>query len=191
VHTLFLHYLEVFRTAAYAVIFLGLVLEGELVLFTALVLAHQGYLRIGELIPVVIVGVLLGDYLWYRVGRYMGDTPSRFSHLAAKASKIFSRSITDNPLRVLLVSKFTYGLHRLTLVSVGIHKLPPKIFFRNDALAVCVWLAVVGSAAWAASASLSLFKHYLKYAEASIFAAVFIVYLLEWAVAKFLREKKE
>jgi membrane protein DedA with SNARE-associated domain len=187
--TLFLHYIELFRPAAYAAIFLGLILEGELVLFTALMLTHQGYLKIGELAPVILVGVFFGDYLWYRLGRYMADKPSRVSLLAAKASKVFGQSLTDNLLRILIVSKFTYGLHRPTLLSVGAHKVPSRVFFRADLIAAGFWLMAIGGAAWAASESLFLVKRYLKYTEIFVLAAVFLIYLTEWFVRRFAEKR--
>lgn len=189
--TLFLHYIEAFRPVAYVAVFFGLILEGELVLFTALLLAHQGYLRLWELIPVALAGVFLGDYLWYRLGAYMANTQNRVTLLADKINKVFGRSVASQPLRLLTISKFTYGLHRSTLVSIGMRKVSPKTFLRADVMAVCFWFAVVGGAAFIASASFSLIKHYLKYTEIFLLVVVVAWHLLERLVKKLIENRKK
>lgn len=174
--TLFLHYIEVSRLAAYMFIFVGLLLEGELILFIAVLLSRLGFLDAKVLILIALFGVMLGDYLWYRLGTILADKHNRVTVFARKAGRIFSNSITTHPFRILTISKFTYGLHRSTIVLFGINKVSQKTFVRADFVAAALWLMVVWIFAAVTSLSLSSAKHFLKYTEFFLFVAVIIWY---------------
>lgn len=174
--TIFLHYIQASRPTAYALIFASLLLEGEFVLFVAFLLVHQGFLDIKTLVPIALFGVMLGDYFWYSLGTILANKQNRITASAKKAGKIFINSITSHPLRTLTISKFTYGLHRSTLILFGMHRISQKTFMRADGVAATLWLIAVGVFAIATSSSLSLAKYYLKYTEIFLLVAVVVWY---------------
>lgn len=85
--TIFLHYLETWRILAYALIFLGMVLEGEIILFSAFFLVHQGSLDFFDVLAMAYIGIIVGDILWYRFGKFFLKT---FPYLEKYVSKLTS-----------------------------------------------------------------------------------------------------
>lgn len=63
-----LHYLTLWRPLGYLLTFLGLLFEGEAVIFTAAFLTHRGFFDGGDIFFVIIAGVITGDILWYLAG---------------------------------------------------------------------------------------------------------------------------
>ena len=185
----FLHYLETYRLLTYTVIFIALLFEGELVLFGAMFLAHQKFIDFGDLIWISLSSILIGDFLWYNIGIYVAGKQNRFTRLANKASQLIGKSLTTRPLRTLLIGKFTYGLHRPTLIAVGMNKFPLKKFLQADLLVAGLWFLIIGSVAFLASSSLLLARHYLKYAEFTLLIAVIGWFLVEQLTKKILKNK--
>ncbi|MCX6813087.1 MAG: hypothetical protein NTV77_01185 [Candidatus Azambacteria bacterium] len=55
------HYLAAHQMLSYAVIFFGMAIEGDILLFTAGFLTHQGYFDIGVVLLLVFLGAIIGD----------------------------------------------------------------------------------------------------------------------------------
>ena len=84
--TIFLHYLTSAQWLVYILVFIGMVLEGEAILFVAFYLASGRFLKLDILLLVVFTGVFLGDILWYKLGVYLEKIPFIQKH-APKITK--------------------------------------------------------------------------------------------------------
>ena len=130
---------------AYAILFGGMFLEGELFLFTAAVLAWQGYLQWWLIAVVTFFGVILGDVAWYWLGRKLEHVPIIGLMLKVKISS-YQEWLEENFFnrygRMAFYSKFLYYINRLTPLVAGWHKLEFKRFFKIHFLAGSLWVAV-------------------------------------------------
>src|SRR3982751_956888 len=63
---------ELLQNYGYAVLFVGTFLEGETILVIAGFLAQQGYLKLPLVILVASFGTLVGDQLFFYIGRLKG-----------------------------------------------------------------------------------------------------------------------
>lgn len=188
-HFLFLHYLAVWAPLGYFLIFIGLLLEGNFVLFTAAFLTHQKIFDFGDMLVIVISGALIGDILWYFLGwhffwsRNGGDF--FIVRWLEKLNKPFDGYLQFHPWRAFFVSKFVYGFHRSVLVRAGWLKIPFKDFLMADSIALVFWIIIVGGLGYGTGA-LSLFlKHYFKIAEfALLFGFVIFVLLAHFAAKR-------
>ena len=59
-------------------LFIGFFLPGDSLLFTAGLLASQGYLNIAALLLIVFVGAVLGDNVGYAFGKTVLSWPDQF-----------------------------------------------------------------------------------------------------------------
>lgn len=194
---LFIHYLTISKPLGYLLVFLGMTVEGDAVLFTAAFLTHQKIFDLGDMLLVVLSGTLIGDILWYYLGLKLNNS-LRFAFLRAwmdKISKPFDFQLHKRPFKTIFASKFLYGLHHAILMRTGNLKLPINKFLRIDAAAIVFWVMLVGSLGYVSSVSFSFFKHFLKFAEIML-AIGFLAFLLlihfirPWMIKNFADNSK-
>ncbi len=183
--SLLFSYLIWWRPIGYALISFGMMLEGDIVLFAGALLMHQGFFDVGDMVVVVLGGVLIGDVLWYYLGfRLIGRAPSFLVRWIERIAYPFDAHIRERPFRTIFISKFAYGMHHALLARAGMIRLPFRKFFRDDALASAVWILIIGGLGYASSASFFFLKHYLRFAEGVILVGILAVVLLEYGVAR-------
>lgn len=184
--SLLLFYLTGLGPLAYALVFVGIVLEGEATLFTSAFLAWQGILRPIPTAIAVLAGVVLGDLGWYWTGR-LCRLPGRASRLACRLSGPIDGQLGKRPSKAIFLSKFTYGLNHITLLRAGSRHLPLRVFLAGDLPAGLLWATAVGGLGYFSGASINLVKHYVKYAEVGLLIALAIFYLLLTLISRHLR----
>lgn len=171
----------------YAIVFLGMVLEGDLILFTAAFLANLGVFEPLPLLLTALSGAVIGDFLWYKLGAHLDRFPKRLVAFIERLAAPFDRSLVRRPLRTLFITKFAYGLHHFVLVRAGTINFPLKLFLKNDALAIFGWLLVIAGLGYFSSFSLGGVKEYLHFAEIGILIGVVVLLTAEEWLRKILR----
>ncbi len=164
-HSLLLHYLVIWRPLGYFLVFLGVIIEGDVVVFTGAFLADQGFFDVFDLFFVILGGVLLGDLWWYWLGTKLEKLPASIKRLVEKVAKPFDYHIMKRPFHTILLSKFIYGIHHAILMRTGALKLGLKRYIRIDFVSTLLWMAAIGGLGYFSSASFVLIKHYIRFAE--------------------------
>jgi membrane protein DedA with SNARE-associated domain len=185
-HSFFFAYLPHSPLIAYILIFLGMVVEGEVTLFTALYLAQIGYLSFEYVGPVLIGGIFVGDFLWYRLGIFLHKHP-RFARIRAfveRMTRLLDEQIVARPIHTLFVSKFTYGINRAAIVRAGALGIPLTTFLEADIMAVLAWLGVIGGIAYKLSLSLTHASRYIRYVEIGFIIGVLAFIIITHLVSK-------
>lgn len=179
-HSLFLFYLTIWRPLGYTLVSLGMIFEGDGMLFTSAFLTAEGFFDISDILIVIFISVLLGDSFWYWVGRKYATRFPRFVNVVNKFAKPFDRHLANNPMRTLLVTKFLYGVHHAVLIRAGMFKMDYKKFIKGDLIAVPIWIAVVGGLGFFSERTLLPARHYLKFAEISLLFGLIAFFVLEY-----------
>lgn len=173
---MFLHYLTEYQTLAYWVIFFGMMIEGDILLFTIGFLVHRGYFNIDIVLLTVLSGVIIGDNIWYGLGELMDGKDNFFTRFIKRVAEPFDDHLKKRTVRTIFISKFAYGLHRPTLLRAGMLKLPFKKFIEGDIIASIFWIFLVGGLGYLSSASFILMRHYLRYTELTLlFGLIFFI----------------
>src|SRR3989344_7819125 len=68
------HFIQDNSLITYAIIFLGMLVEGEGVILLSSFFAWRGLISWATLGAVVVAGTIIGDLLWYAAGQYLRDT---------------------------------------------------------------------------------------------------------------------
>jgi membrane protein DedA with SNARE-associated domain/rhodanese-related sulfurtransferase len=118
------------------------------VLLTAGVLAARGVVSIGWAIAAAAAGVVVGDLMWYALGRKGAGVINRVCRWSIepdtcvrRAQRLFGRY----GARALLFSKFIPGLSTATLPLAGAFGMHPRRFVTYDAIGSLLWtIAYVG-----------------------------------------------
>lgn len=171
----------------YAGIFTGMLFEGDLLLFGVTFLTLTGKLTWWVALPLSVVGALLGDLLWYRLGTLISPE-SRYGKTLRAITRIMDKRMQRQPRRMLFLSKITYGLHRPMQLRFGLERFGAKRFFLLDLPATAFWFVSICTLAVAARVTLLPVLHYLRMAEVLLLALVmFFVFLRSGIPAWFLQ----
>lgn len=184
---LFLDMLIWWPPLGYILIFLAMVFEGDIALFTAAFLTNLGLFDPGDALVTALLGVLIGDWLWYEAGKHIHRLPAFLATRVEKLAAPFDEKIKVRPFRILLLTKFAYGIHHLILLRSGASGLRLSRFFAADLPASLIWVAVVGSLGYFFGASLFGAERYLKFGEVGILAGVILLFIAEKLIRRFSR----
>ncbi len=121
------------------IIFLGVLLEGEISIIIAGILCQQGTLPLGETIIVAIIAAFLSNQLWFQLGRHYGQSLlNRFPFLIKHQHKI-QPWIQNKSDYIAFGGRFIYGTRIIGYVLLGLHHYSLKRFMLIDSLVATVW----------------------------------------------------
>lgn len=139
-----LSFIEEHRYLGYFVLFLGMIVEGEVVLMTGGILANLNAFSLEEVFVVSFIGVLANDIIWYHIGAYLKNNHGHRSLLlrAERKVKKLLPGVEKNPAYAIFISKFIAGLNHPTLIVLGFLKTNFKYFMKLQVFASLVWTLV-------------------------------------------------
>lgn len=156
----------------YWVAFLGMTFEnmgipvpGETALIVVVYYAAKGVLNIWIVLPLAIIGDIVGDSIGYAIGRFGGrplvDRWGRLVRLDERKVAATERLFKEKGGRTVFGSQFS-SVTRLTgSIAAGLSHMPYKKFLFYDSAAAAVLIALVGGATYYFGANLdSAFKFF-------------------------------
>lgn len=171
------------RDYGYYAVFLGTLLEGETILLLAGFASHRGYLQPAILLPVAIAGAVLGDQVFYYLGRTRGDALlARFPTLAAHAARVQSL-IARYHAPVIVLLRFTYGLRIAGPVMVGMSKVAPWRFTLWNSMGAALWAPMIIAAGYLFGNALQWLLGDIRKIEEMVLAIIAVAGLLAWLIA--------
>lgn len=176
------HYIISHQTFAYLIIFVGMMIEGDVLLFTAGFLANRGIFDVITLLIIIFSGVILGDNLWY----IFGEIIKKESYLYGFIERLtlpFDEHLKNRTIRTIFIAKFAYGFYRPLLLRAGSQNLSFKKFIKADVFASTVWIFLIGGLGYISSASFFIIRRYLRYTELTLFLGIAIFILISHIIA--------
>lgn len=174
----FISFVEAHRFIGYALLFLGMIAEGELILIAAGVLAHLGAFDPLDAFVIALVGVMIGDFLWYLIGAY-ARIHHRENVIVRRAEHFMTRMLPqfrERPFRMIIASKFMYGFNRPSLILSGFLNIPLALFAKAEGVASALWTALFFLLGYLASQTAISITHDIKF-FGIIIAVVFLLIL--------------
>lgn len=146
-------FFEANHIAAYLALFIAMVIEGETLLIVAGVLTHLGALSFPLVAAIALVGVLIGDVLWYFLGAALrrDGLPVFVLKLLSLAETVVRRlfpRFEERPTLSLILAKFVYGTNHATLIFAGYIRMHFPIFMKAEILASVIWVAAFAAAGY-------------------------------------------
>jgi len=126
----------------YIGIFFGLFLEGEMVLISAVIAAHHGYLILWIVIALGVIGTYCADCFYFFLGRKRGYVWINKNPKIKKKAEIIEKRLEKYPVIIFLTYRFLYGLRSITPLVLGASNTKTKTFLFYSALSTTVWAAV-------------------------------------------------
>ena len=120
-------------------IFIGAGVEGETVVVTGGVMAHQGLVPLAGAMAVAVLGSFTADQLLFLTGRRFRDHPRVVRWMRKPA---FARALTAferHPAGFILAFRFIYGFRTISPVAIGTTGVSARMFVTLNAVAALVW----------------------------------------------------
>ena len=130
--------------AKYGLIALGLGagLEGETVVVTGGVLAHNALVPLWGAVAATAAGSFVADQCFFALGRRYRDHPRVRRIMARPAFARALRTLERHPNGFILSFRFLYGLRTVSPVAIGTSQVAVRRFVALNAVAAISWAAL-------------------------------------------------
>lgn len=158
-------------------------------LFTIAFLAQENYFNIIYALPIVFLGVFMGDFLWYWLGLRFKNSKSRFINWIARLTAPFDAHLMNYPSRTLFFSRFVYGLYHVLLLRTGILNIKLRQFIKTNLVSTISWIFVIGGLGYFSGFSFLLLKRYLRFSEFGLLIGVVIFLMISHFFSLYSKRK--
>lgn len=177
-------------TYGYLAILVGSFLEGETILVLGGVAAKLGYLKLPWVVTCAFAGTLLGDQLFFFLGRYRGDAFLK-RHPSWLASTIRVQTILErHRIPIILGFRFLYGLRSVTPFVIGMSRVPIAQFALLNIIGAALWATVIGALGFVFGHAMELALGDIRHYEIELLLAVLLVGMLLWLAHHLLKRHK-
>ncbi len=146
------------------------VVEGPAVSAATGFLSSQGYFGWPLAMVLLVGGDLIGDLIYYFIGRSGMAPLSRFG-LGEAVSPEFQRQLKRHSTKMLLIGKWTHSIGCVVLLASGMLRLPLQHFLLVNLLATVPKSGILFAAGYYAGGYLAAFEHHAIAATAVLGAA--------------------
>lgn len=177
------------RFWGYTILFIAMVLEGETFLIVTGMLVSLEAFDAGDVLFISLVGVVLGNIMWYYFGTKLKDSgfAKRIIKWSEKAITFFLPRFSEKPFKSIFFSKFIYGVNRATVIMSGVMHIPFKLFFRAELMASVVWVMLyLGIGYFFGYAAVNMTRNAPRFV---LIAVVFVVVFI--LIQRFIARKYE
>jgi membrane protein DedA with SNARE-associated domain len=181
---------QLVMTYGYVVIAAGTFFEGETVLILGGYLAHSGYLELPWVIAAAFAGTLIGDQLFFYLGRKKGSAMlekyPRFSGRAARVRRLLHR----HRIAVMIGFRFVYGFRTVTPFLLGAGGIAPATFLLFNVIGALLWSVTIALLGYMLGKTVSLIvakAH--RYEIYGVFVIVFVA-LAVWGWRVYRTDKR-
>lgn len=188
----FVLFVQDHRFWGYLILFFAMVVEGEVFLIVAGMLARLGAFDFGDILWISFSGVMIGDVFWYASGMFLARhaKTSRIVRVAEKSVLFLLPNFRSKPFRSIFLSKFVYGANHATLVLSGVMRVKFELFMKAEAIASFVWVAIFAVVGFMFGQVALSVTH--KISQFALLALVFVVsFILIQRYASQYYERKE
>lgn len=177
------HFVESYDVLAYILIFLGVIIEGEIVVVIAGIFAHLGSLNIYIAFIATVMGGGLKSVIGYSLGYYLQKKHSGrpIINQAERRVNYFLPRFSEKPFWSIFSSRFLIlGLHWFSLLFSGYKKVKLRTFAEAELGSLLTW-----------SVSVLALGYFFSYTALSISRDIrkFALVILGFFIAFFILEK--
>ncbi len=154
-----------------AAVFLGVFVEGDVVMLLAGVVAHLGFTDLPAAVMAGALGGFASDFAWFAVGRWQSDRVRNMRIYRRAEPVIMKLADRMGPWQVMLC-RFVYGTRVPTIILWAVRRLPLPRFLALDLAGCVLWASAFGCVGYLLSGSAALIVGEVKRAEHWLLGAV-------------------
>jgi membrane protein DedA with SNARE-associated domain len=171
------YYLTLWRPLGYTLIFVGALVEGDILLLASAAMTRLGYFDPFDMTLIIVSSVLIGDSLWFTLGSKFATSRNKVIVWLLHHVRRVPIDLNKDLFTKLLISKFVYGTQRATLVSLGSTGMSLRHFLVREIPAALIWIVVLGGIGYWFAGVLTVVRHYVRFFELGILVLV-LTYLV-------------
>src|SRR3989338_10242020 len=164
-------------------VFFAPILPGASLLFTAGLLASQGFFNIGILLPLIITAAIAGDAVGYWFGAWVG--PKLF---AREDSRFFKKQYLEKTkhfyekygTRTILFSRFVPIVRTFAPILAGIGGMEYRTFFLYNILGAVLWGGGFTFGGYLLGEVIPGIEHYILLVVLAIIVVSMMPLVVEW-----------
>ena len=123
----------------YLGIFAGIFFEGEMVMITSVIAAHQGHLKLWIVIAIGLVGTYSSDSFYFFLGRKKGKEWLNKKPRFKDRYVIIDQKLDKYPILIFLVYRFMYGFRTIAPLAIGASNTKTSKFLILSAISTLIW----------------------------------------------------
>jgi len=173
---------QVLQDYGYPALLLGTFLEGETILVLGGLAAHLGYLSLEWVIACGFCGTLIGDQLFFFLGRRHGQSLlARFPSWKPRAARV--SALLERHQNLLIAGfRFVYGLRTVTPFAIGISNVSYIRFAALNLIGAAIWSITVGLAGYFFGEAMETILGDLKRYELALMAGLVLIAGVVWLI---------
>jgi membrane protein DedA with SNARE-associated domain len=176
---------ELIQRFGYLAILVGTFLEGETVLLLGGFAAHRGYLNLVGVMVAAFAGSLVGDWLYFEIGRrkgmaFLDERPAWRSRVGRTL-----QLVNTHQTLLILGFRFLYGIRTVTPFALGASGVSPLRFALLNVPSAAFWAVAFGGLGYALGNTLEAVMGNIRRYEHLVFAAILAAGALAWAWRRF------
>ncbi|MFH1867256.1 MAG: DedA family protein [Patescibacteria group bacterium] len=179
---------ELISAYGYIVLFLGVVVEGELFPLAAGWLTSLGTLNVFISMAVTFVGVVIGDIIWYYIGLRWGrpllNKFGKFIWLKRSRLQALEQHFIENGKKTLFIAKFIYSFGHSSIIIAGMARMNFKEFLKVDISAGLLWSILFVWLGRILGHSFLLLNDVIKDVTVAIFVVAVVLIILHLATRR-------
>jgi membrane protein DedA with SNARE-associated domain len=179
----------VIQNYGYPAVFVGTFLEGETILVLGGFAAHRGYLSLPGVVTAAFAGSLLGDQLFFFLGRFQGRRLLKRLPSWGPKIKRAHAFLETYPTLSILTFRFLYGLRTVVPFAIGSSKVSALRFGVLNVCGAAVWSVAIGLGGYYFGRALELLIEDVKRYELLAMGAVALAGLAVWGVRALRRRR--
>lgn len=168
----------------YALLALGLLLEGETAVVLASMAAHRGWLQLGAVVPIAFLGAWCADQCAFWLGRTQGQALLVRWHRLQPAFARAGLLVRRHPRSCVIGVRFAWGMRIAGPVVIGASGMPPARFMAWSALAAALWASTYGAAGWFFGAAAQRVLAHAAGLQLALLSALAVVGLAVWLLRR-------
>ncbi len=136
------HFIEINAVTVYLIIFLGVILEGEIVVIFAGIFSHLSSINIFIAFFAIIMGGAMKSFLGYLIGSSLNKYHSHRNFIQRIELKMssFLPHFGERPFWSIFISRFfVFGIGWFTLIFSGYKKVPIKVYIKAEVISLIIW----------------------------------------------------
>ncbi len=126
----------------YPILFVWSMMEGEIGLVMAGLLAHTGHMNVFLEIFVAGIGGFIGDQFWFYIGRYNKKYTLEFFRAHRRKVALAHLLLRKHGWPIIFVQRYLYGLRSIIPMAIGVTMYNRRKFALINFISAIVWAAV-------------------------------------------------
>lgn len=123
----------------YIILFVWSLMEGEMGLIIAGMMAHKGEMDIGLSIIIAAIGGFLGDQFYFYIGRYNKNYIYKKFKTQRRKFAMAHLLLKRYGWPVIFIQRYLYGLRAIIPMSIGVTRYSAKMFAIINFISAIIW----------------------------------------------------